>query len=42
MGELGESKGEGGVHHLWDQPLAETLFTMKGQVALGTGLISVN
>lgn len=27
---------------MWDQPLAGTLFTMKGQVALGTGLVSVN
>lgn len=42
MGGLGESKGEGGVHHLWYRPFAETLFTMKSQVALGTGLVSVN
>lgn len=27
---------------MWDQPLAGTLLTMKGQVALGTGLVSVN
>lgn len=27
---------------MWDQPLDGTLFTMKGQVALGTGLVSVN
>lgn len=42
VGGLGESKGEGGVHHLWYRPFAETLFTMKSQVALGTGLVSVD